>query len=499
MTKKEALKVYQETRKKINAYYLLMATASFDRLTIAPKKGSKVRNEALAFIDGELFTLMSDPAYVDAVVFLSKQELKDPLKRDVYLTMRSLDSLLKFSKEEQMAYSLAQMESNEVWQKAKNEDDYASFEPHLKKMFEMTIERSKRRDPKKDPYDVCLDDFEEGMRQKDYDRFFSLIRKELVPLIKEIEKRQDQIDDSFLYLYYPREKQEAFQKELHKYLGFDPSWGCMGVSEHPFTNGFSHDDVRITTAYDEHNVASAIFSTIHECGHATYEHQVDRKYEGTSIARDISSGMHESQSRFFENYLGRRKSFWVRLYPKLQELFPENLGNVSLDDFVTAINVSRPSLIRTEADELTYPLHILVRYEIERGVFSGKISTDGLNETWKKMYEEYLGVKVPNDTDGILQDTHWSDGSFGYFPTYALGSAIGAQILSRMEEDIDLDALLEKGQFAKVKEYLRKNIQHDGALYDYQTILEHYMGKRFDARYFVRYLKKKYRKLYGIK
>ncbi|MBQ1477903.1 MAG: hypothetical protein IIZ33_07135, partial [Erysipelotrichaceae bacterium] len=230
MTKKEALKVYQETRKKINAYYLLMATASFDRLTIAPKKGSKVRNEALAFIDGELFTLMSDPAYVDAVVFLSKQELKDPLKRDVYLTMRSLDSLLKFSKEEQMAYSLAQMESNEVWQKAKNEDDYASFEPHLKKMFEMTIERSKRRDPKKDPYDVCLDDFEEGMRQKDYDRFFFLIRKELVPLIKEIEKRQDQIDDSFLYLYYPREKQEAFQKELHKYLGFDPSWGCMGVS-----------------------------------------------------------------------------------------------------------------------------------------------------------------------------------------------------------------------------------------------------------------------------
>ncbi|MBQ1477189.1 MAG: carboxypeptidase M32, partial [Erysipelotrichaceae bacterium] len=257
--------------------------------------------------------------------------------------------------------------------------------------------------------------------------------------------------------------------------------------------------VRITTAYDEHNVASAIFSTIHECGHATYEHQVDRKYEGTSIARDISSGMHESQSRFFENYLGRRKSFWVRLYPKLQKLFPENLGSVSLDDFVKAINVSRPSLIRTEADELTYPLHILVRYEIERGVFSGKISTDGLNETWKKMYEEYLGVKVPNDTDGILQDTHWSDGSFGYFPTYALGSAIGAQILSRMEEDIDLDALLEKGQFAKVKEYLRKNIQHDGALYDYQTILEHYMGKRFDARYFVRYLKKKYRKLYGIK
>ena len=499
MKKSEALKIYKETREKLNAYSLILATVYYDRLTIAPKKGAKKRNEALAFMDGEYFTFVTDPKYVEAVVTLSRLDLKDPLKREIYLEKKSLEDILKFTKEEQMAFSLAQMDSNDAWQKAKQNNAYPLFEPHLKKMFAMSMERAKKRDPKKDPYDLYLDDFEEGMTKKDYEKFFSVIRRDLVPLIREVAAKDGYIDDSFLYKYYPEKKQEEFLKILCDYLGFDPSWGYMGVSEHPFTNDFSRNDIRITTNYDEHYIAGAIFSVIHEVGHATYGHQIDPKYEGTAIANGISSGMHESQSRFFENYLGRRKSFWKTLYPKLQQIFPENLGDVSLDDFVKAINVSRPSLIRTDADELTYPMHILVRYEIEKGVFDGSISTDGLNETWKKMYKEYLGVDVPDDTNGILQDTHWSDASFGYFPTYALGSAIGAQILAKMEKDIDVDRLLEEGKFAQIKKYLKDSFQKYGALYDYRTILKMYTGKDFDPKYFVRYLTKKYKTLYGIK
>ncbi len=501
MNKKEALALYQDTRNRANAYELVLSTTYFDWLTVAPSSGNVYRNQMMSLMEGEVYSLLTDPKYVEAVLYLDTLDLKDPLKREIYFAKKALEDVLKFTKEEQMSFSKLQMDGHDAWEKAKAKNDYPLFEPYLKELFKVSKERAVRRDPKKDPYDVLLDDYEEGMDQKQYDRFFKQIRKELVPLIEKVDKKQKEgyIDDSFLYKYYPKEKQAEFMKTLNQFLGFDPSWGYMGVSEHPFTNGLSGNDVRITTAYDEHCITSALFSTIHECGHATYEHQVDKKYEGTAVKKNISSGMHESQSRFFENYLGRRKSFWKTLYPKLQELFPENLGDVSLDDFVKAVNVSRTSLIRTEADELTYPLHILVRYEIEKGVFSGSIPTDHLNETWKQKYKEYLGIEVPDDTNGILQDTHWSDGSFGYFPTYALGSAIGAQILAKMEKDIDVDALLEKGQFAKITDYLKKNIQKYGALYDYQTILEKYCGEKFDAKYYIAYLKKKYKALYDIR
>ena len=499
MNKKEALRIYKDTRKKINAYALLLTTTYYDRLTIAPKKGSEYRNEMLSFMDGELFDIYTNKEFIDAVLYLSELKLEDPLKRDIYLSKKSLETILKFSKEEQVSFSLLQMKGNDVWEKAKNTDNYKSFEPYLKQLFEVSIKRAKKRNPNAKPYNVVLDDYEEGMDIDTYDKFFDLVKKELVPLIKKINNKQNMIDDSFLYKYYPKDRQEKFLIELNKYLNYDKSWGYMGVSKHPFTNGISSNDVRITTYYDEYNITSAIFSVIHEVGHAFYEHQVDIKYQGSRIAEDISSGMHESQSRFLENYLGRRKSFWVNLYPKLQKLFPENLGDISLDQFIKAINVSRSSFVRTDADELTYPLHILVRYEIEKGIFANKISTNNLNKTWNEMYKKYLGIEVRNDVEGILQDTHWSDASFGYFPTYALGSAIGAQILKKMEKDLDIDYLLENKKFKTITNYLKNNIQKYGALYDYQSILKMYTGERFNPKYYINYLKKKYSKLYDIK
>ena len=499
MNKKEALKTFETFKKKINAYSLLISTTYYDKETIAPRSGNKYRNEMLAYMQGEVFQIGTDPKYIECVEYLSKCELPFEKKREIELSKKELDSIIKFSKEDVIEYGEAQMDSFDAWEKGKNTNNYALWQPHLLKLIGLSKKRAKIRNPKKEAYELYLDDFEEGMTRKSYEKFFVEVKK-LIPLIKEVNKKQNKIDDSFLYKYYPKEIQEKFIREvLLKYLGFDFSWGYMGLSEHPFSNILSNDDVRITTSYDEHNITSSIFSVIHECGHAFYMHQVDKKYEGSIINYGISSGMHESQSRFAENYLGRRKSFWVKLYPSLQKYFPENLGEVSLDEFVKAINVSRSSLIRTDADELTYPIHILIRYELEKGIFDEKVNLKSLNKEWNKKYKEYLGINVPDDKHGILQDVHWSDGNFGYFPTYALGSAIGAQILNKMEKEIKLDQLLEKGEFKKIIKYLKNNIQKYGALYNYNQLLKMYTGYSFNPKYYISYLKTKYSKLYDIK
>jgi len=499
MNKKQALKIYRDQNEKIAAYGLMLATAGFDRMTIAPVGGAPYRNRMLSIIQGELFELETDKDYVQAILTLSETDLGEVGNRDISLAKKSLEDVLKFTKEETMEYSYALMNAYDAWYKAKTSENYEIFRPHLMKLIEMTKYRAKKRDPKKDPYDLLLDDFEEGMNRQKYDEFFSLIREELLPLIKKIDKKKGYIDDSFLYKYYPAEKQALFMKDAMKYLGFSSDWGYMGTTEHPFTSGFSKNDVRVTTNYDEHNVTAAIYSLIHECGHAFYEHQVDAKYEKYPHIRNMSSGMHESQSRFFENYLGRRRSFFVKLYPRLQELFPENLGNVSLDDFIKAANVSKCSLIRTDADELTYPVHILIRYELEKEIFSGKADLDKLDQLWDEKYEKYLGIKAQKPSDGILQDVHWSEAYIGYFPTYALGSAIGAQLFHKMKEDLDVDALLEKGQFKKITDYLHKNVQHDGALYTFEQIVKRATGEDFDPHYYIDYLKEKYKALYNIK
>ena len=496
MNKEEMIKKYEEYRERLNAYELMINTVCFDKNTIAPVMGNKYRNQMLNIIVGEAYVIETDPEIIKLVDELSEMDLGEDLNRDVFLTKKSLESVSKFTKEEVMEFNNAFSESFDAWLVAKEKGDYSLFEKHLIKVIEIAKKKAVRRNPEALAYNVMLDDYEEGMTIERYDEFFKLIKEELLPLIKEVDSKKDYIDDSFLYKYYPKDKQALFNERLKEYICFDKSWGYLGQSEHPFTNGLSKNDVRITTNYDEYNIASNIFSVIHEVGHAHYEHNILDKYDGTNIKKYISSGMHESQSRFLENYVGRRKSFWIPLYPYLQELFPENLGAVDLDTFIKTINASKCSLIRTEADELTYPIHILIRYEIEKGLCDGSISCDKLNETWNQKYKEYLGVDVTNDRDGILQDVHWSDASFGYFPTYALGSAFGAQFLATIEKEMDLDNLLENGKFDELVAYLRDHIQFDGALHNYEYILNRATKEDFNPRYYVDYLKNKYTKLY---
>ncbi len=497
MSLEEKLTELKKWEFKKSAYELLMSTAYFDDETIAPKGGQAYRYERLALMSGEIYKISSDPKIKALLYELKDEQIDEVTRRKVKLLLKSFEDLEKIPQEVYEQFTKLSLESQSAWAKAKSANDYGIFKPYLLKIIAYQKKMALYRRPDSDPYETMLDDYEEGMDKKSYDEFFALIKKELLPLIKAIMKKAA-IKDDFIHAYYPKDKQALLMNDINKLLGFDGSWGYMGVSLHPFTSGFSNNDVRVTTSYDEYNISSAIYSIIHEVGHAFYEHQMDESFEGT-ILKNVSSGMHESQSRFLENYIGRKKSFIKNYYPKLVSLFKENLEDVSLNEFYKAINIAKPSLIRTDADELTYPIHILIRYEIEKGIFDESIDIENLDKVWNQYYKEYLGVDVTGDDVGILQDIHWSSGSFGYFPTYALGSALAAQILHYMEKEKDVETLLEKGDLKAITDYLKDKIHRYGALYDLDTLLEKSFGERFNPRYYIDYLKDKYMALYDLK
>ena len=346
---------------------------------------------------------------------------------------------------------------------------------------------------------MLLEDYEEGFTMKELDRFFDRMRKEIVPLLKEVRKKLDMIDSSAVFQEYDIEKQKEFSRFLAEYLGFDFTKGVLGESEHPFTDSLHNEDVRITNHYYPDNLESAIFSVIHETGHALYEGGNSDEVTMTPVQGGASCGMHESQSRMFENVIGRSRAFWEPIYGKLQETFPEQLENLPLEDFIRIINRVHPDLIRTEADELTYCLHIMVRYEMEKKMIEEECSVEDLPEMWNSLYEEYLGIRPETDTEGILQDVHWSFGGFGYFPSYALGNAFASQIYAQMEKDLEVEQLLKEGNLKPIREYLKEHIHQYGASRKTRRLLKDLTGEEFNPDYYVDYLKNKYTALYELK
>lgn len=385
-----------------------------------------------------------------------------------------------------------------VWAKAKQEQDFDAFAPTLKKVidYQKKFAGYRKKNGKK-LYDVMLDDYEKGFSMENLDEFFSLMKKELVPFLKQVVDDGKQIDDSFLTGDYSEEKQEKLGRFLAAYVGFDFDRGVMAVSAHPFTTNLHNKDVRITTHYTD-CMDSSLFSVIHEAGHGIYELGIRDDLTLTPAGQGASMGMHESQSRFFENIIGRNRAFWVPIYKKVQEMFPEQLGDVNLDRFVEAINKVTPGLIRTEADELSYSLHVLIRYEIEKMLIEENLDVEKLPEIWADKYEEYLGIRPENPAQGVLQDIHWSQGSFGYFPSYALGSAFGAQLYYHMKKTMDFEGLLEDGKVDVIREYLRENIHQYGKLKTSRQLLKDITGEDFNPEYYVRYLKEKYKKIYAL-
>ena len=405
MTTQELWKKYEEQRFKISAYDLLLSTTYYDADTIAPVKGRDYRNERMAYISGELFDIETDPEFIklreelyqrDDLTFTQKQILKWELK--------DLESFRYIPKDVFVEYSELTMKANVVWKQAKNADDYKMFEPYLIKIIDMSKDILKYIPSELKGYDVYLSEYEPGMTIEKYDRFFDLIREKLVPLIKKV-SAAPKIDTAFAYQFYPADVQRKMMYKILDYMKFDLESGLMGETEHPFTNSLSKHDNRITTHYYENSLLSSIFSVVHEAGHATYNYQVSDELAETYVFDNMSSGMHESQSRLMENYLARNRAFWDNLYPQMQELFPEQLKDISQQQFINAANAAECSLIRTDADELTYPLHILIRYEIEKGIFDGSIDVNDLENIWNNKYEEYLGIRPQKASEGILQDS----------------------------------------------------------------------------------------------
>lgn len=498
MNLQEALKQLELLQKKLYAFQSASSALYLDSVTVAPNDTAEGRGIAMSILAGEEQKLMTSPETAELLTYLNEHlaELEESPRRQVTELLRSWDRMQKIPADEYMEYVLITNEANDVWHKAKEANDFSMFRPVLEKLVLYNKKFAGYYAADKKPYDAFLNDFERGTDMKYFDAFFAQIKEKLVPLIKKIGERP-QVDDSFIYRHYPIEVQRKFSDYLMEVMHLDRSHCTIGETEHPFTLNFNNKDVRITTNYKENNLADSMYSVIHEGGHALYELGVSDDLQYTCIAGGVSMGVHESQSRFYENIIGRSRAFINLIFPKMQEFFPEQLSDVTAEQMYRAVNKVEPSLIRTEADEMTYCLHVMVRYEIEKKLFDGTLEVKDIPETWNRLYKEYLGIDVPNDTQGCLQDSHWSGGSFGYFPSYALGSAYGAQMLKCMEQDLDVWGTIEKGDLSPITAWLKEKIHKYGALMDPVDVVKQACGD-FDPSAYVDYLTKKYTELYQL-
>ena len=418
--------------------------------------------------------------------------------RLITVTRREYDKSTKVPAEWIAEFARVTTVGQQVWQEARAEDNFAKFQPHLEKIIELRRQYAEIFAPYDHIYDPLLDDFEPGMKTAEVQGIFGKLRPQQVELIRAIGERP-QVDDSFLHQSFDEQKQWDFGVEVITKIGFDWQRGRQDRSAHPFTTNFGIDDVRITTKFLPDFVSSAIFSSVHETGHALYEQGIDHALERTPLAGGASLALHESQSRLWENLVGRSYPFWQHFYPRLQELFPAQLGNVSVDAFYKGINKVQPSLIRIEADEATYNLHIMLRLELEIALIEGSLPVKDLPEAWNARMREYLGVTPPSDKNGVLQDIHWSGGMVGYFSTYALGNLISAQLWERLNQDIpDLAEQIRQGEFSNLLGWLRANIHRHGSKYKPQELVQRVTGSRIDPAPYLRYLTDKFSKIYNL-
>lgn len=492
------IQTYQEYRKKIKAYRYFAWLMSWDQETEAPDASIEYRTKQYQVMAEEMYKIESSTDYMDAIdhLYASLDQLQDhDLKTEIKRVYKQLRIIKLVPKDELIAHQVLVSQAPHIWAKAKNDNHFEMFRPTLEKIVEFNRKLVKYLEtPELKGYDILLDDYEEGFTQKEYDLFFDTLKSELVPFVKEVTAKKQTFSRKLTHSVFPREQQMKFSQYLIDVFHYDRSRGLLKESAHPFTSGVSSTDTRITTHYYENNLVSSIFSTIHEMGHAIYELQNDPKYDDTFLHGGTSLGIHESQSRMYENMLGRSKAFWNVHYPKLVELFPKQLKNVSLDEFHRYINRAERSLIRTEADELTYALHVMVRYELEKGMITGKIKVKDLPNKWNKLMKEFVGVKPKTDKEGILQDVHWSGGMLGYFPTYALGSAYAAQMYQAMNKEFNIDEALSSNDIPRINAWLKEHVHQFASSKSPKEILLIATKEAFNPMYYVNYLKNKFQR-----
>jgi carboxypeptidase Taq len=384
-----------------------------------------------------------------------------------------------------------------AWREAKQRDDFQHFLPHLERNVYLKL-RYAHCFEREDAYDPLLDDYEPGMKTPEIATVLADLKEALLPLVDEVSKRAADVDDSFLRKRFPTDQQRNVVRRLLGALPMPAESWRLDETTHPFEMSLSPTDVRLTTRYDEEDLLASVFAALHEYGHGLYENGVDPALDGSPLGRPTSLGLHESQSRMWENLVGRSLPFWRRFYGLLEESFPGELDGVGPEGFFRAVNKVQPSLIRIEADELTYDLHIMVRFELERELIDGTLEPRALPDAWNERIRSYLGIDVPDDTHGVLQDVHWAGGDFGYFPTYSLGNVIAAQLWEAMREAIpDLDRQIELGEFGPLREWLREHVHRHGRKYSAAEVVQRATGRPIEVGPYVRYLTEKFRALYG--
>ncbi|XEC92611.1 carboxypeptidase M32 [Paenibacillus tarimensis] len=493
---------FRELDRTIKSYAEALGVLYWDLRTGAPRKGIEVRSETIGVLSAELFRLTTSDEMGELLEALSEPSVLSGLdeisRKLIQESKKEYEKSRKIPPKLNQEYVVLTSQAESYWEEAKANNDFAGFEPYLEKIISYTQQFIDLWGVKETRYDTLLDSYEPGMTTAQLDRLFSGLREKLVPLAAAIAGSPHQPDTSFLKQTYAKEAQKDFSLYILQQMGYDFQAGRLDESVHPFATGLSPGDVRITTRYLPNDVTSALFGTIHEGGHALYEQNIMSELIGTTLSDGTSMGIHESQSRFWENMIGRSRPFWERYYGELQSRFPGQL-NVPVEDFYRATNVVEPSLIRVEADELTYNLHIIIRYEIEKMIFNEGVKAADLPELWNAKYKEYLGIVPASYSEGVLQDVHWSGGAFGYFPSYSLGNMYAAQISDTLERELpQLWPMVGRGELLPIKEWLTDRIYKYGKLLTPSEIIERVTGKPLDPSYLVAYLENKYRDIYRI-
>ena len=496
-------KKFLEFVKKMTSYNEAISLMFWDLRTGAPKNGVEQRSEVIGMLSSEVFKMSTSEEMAAYIAKFSNKEAREQLtevtRKTIAECKKEYDRNKKVPAEEYKEYVILQSKAESVWEKAKEASDFTMFQPYLEKLVAFNKKFIDYWGYKGNKYNSLLDMYEPGITVEILDDVFGQLRDHIVPLVKAIAESNDQPETTFLFKEFPKEKQRNFSLVLLKEMGYNFDSGRLDETVHPFAIGLSPGDVRVTTKYDENDFRTAVFGTIHEGGHALYEQNLSEELIGTPLCTGTSMGIHESQSLFYENFVGRNLSYWKRNYDRLKQYSNGQFDAVSLEDFYRAINESKPSLIRIEADELTYPLHIMIRYEIEKGLFNDEIEVKDLPSIWNEKYMEYLGITPENDARGVLQDVHWSGGSFGYFPSYALGYMYAAQFKNTMIKDLpDFDDLLATGDLHPIKSWLTENVHQYGKMKKPLEIIKEVTGEGLNATYLIKYLEDKYRNAYRL-
>ncbi len=506
MDKNAALDRLKEIDREAKSLREISALLEWDHQVMMPPRGAHGRGEQSALLAGEIHKRETNPEIGDLLDVLGASDanpfgdssINESDRRLIRAFHKDFTEATRLPAELVQRIARVTTNAHAVWAEARRKNEFSLFQPHLEEIVECTLERADRLGYEDHPYDALLDQYETGMKTAEVASVFRELREGLVPLVRSI-KDAPQVYADFLTRHFPAEEQETFGRKVLEALHFDPERTRLDASVHPFTISFGLDDARITTRYDESYFPTALFGIIHEAGHGLYELGFSRDFEGTRLADAASLGIHESMSRFWENVVGRGRAFWHHWFPIFKEHFPSQLDGVDLETFYRGINKVEPSFIRVEADEVTYSLHVILRFELERMLIGKELSVAELPDAWREQSRDLLGISPSNDSDGVLQDIHWSGGAIGYFPTYALGNVYGLQFVSAMRKALpQMDNQIRAGEFGQIKGWLDAQIHAPGRSETPSEICQRVTGGPMSAQPFLDYVTQKYTDVYNL-